>query len=250
MITIKRRVCVFLVILLLPLLGIQASNIIEIDRDIQLVHLQDSIFIHVSWHEPDNFDRFPSNGLLIVKNGQGIMVDTPMDNDKTERLTEYIEDNFNIRLLKFIGTLFHDDCIGGLHYLKEKGVESIANSMTIDKCMELDLLPPDYGFAESRIINFHDEEIECRYFGGGHSFDNIVVWLPDQRILFGGCLVRSANATNLGNTKDAVLNEWAGTVQNILQQYKDITLVIPGHGSSGGIELINHTLELLETNGY
>ena len=247
---IKLRILLTFGFFYLQIPGIQATAVIEIDKDLQLIHLRDSVFIHVSWHILEEFGRFPSNGLLIVKDGQGIMVDTPMDMSKTERLTEYIEEHFHTRLITFIATHYHDDCIGGLPYLHQKGIQSIANSMTIEKCRELDLSIPEIGFNDLHIIDFVDEKIECRYFGGGHSFDNIVVWLPEQKILFGGCLVRSANANNLGNTEDAVLSAWRNTVQKVKEQYPDVAVVIPGHGGSGGIELLSHTMELLDSNGY
>ena len=245
-----RRFVLFLGIIILPILKIQATSVIEIDRDLQLIHLKDSVFIHVSWHELQEFGRFPSNGLLIVKEGQGILVDTPMDVSKTIRLTEYIEEHFQIRLVKFIATHYHDDCLGGLSYLQGRGIESIANSMTIEKCRDLDIPQPEHGFTDRHIMSLKDEKIECRYFGGGHTFDNIVVWLPDQKILFGGCLVRSADARNLGNTADAVLNEWGNTIMRAMENYRNIEVVVPGHGNSGGVELLKHTLNILNTNGY
>ena len=208
------------------------------------------MFIHITWHEFEDYGRIPSNGLLIVKDGQAIMVDTPMDNEKTESLTTYIEENFHVKVVKLIASHYHDDCIGGLSYLQEKGVESIANSMTIDKCKELGLPAPAVGFTKLLNIDFNGEKIECRFFGGGHTSDNIVVWLPQQQILFGGCMIKSADAVNLGNIADAVLDEWGDSIQQIQAQYKNIAVVVPGHGSSGGTELLNHTLELLKTSEY
>lgn len=92
----------------------QENNTIVIDNDIQLIQLQDSIFIHISWQQSENFGRFPSNGLIIIKNGQALMLDTPMDNDKTERLTKYLTDSLCVKLTKVIACHYHDDCLGGL----------------------------------------------------------------------------------------------------------------------------------------
>ena len=43
----------------------QSKNIMRIDDDIQLIHLQDSVFIHVSWHSLEGVGRFSSNGMII-----------------------------------------------------------------------------------------------------------------------------------------------------------------------------------------
>jgi metallo-beta-lactamase class B len=224
----------------------QSYNEIKINNDIQLIHLQDSIYIHKTWHKLEKFGRFPSNGLIIIKNGQAIMVDTPMDNEKTEGLTNYLEDSLNVELVKFIACHYHDDCMGGINFLHKKGVESIANSMTISKCKELNLPLPKVSFTDSLILNFNGEIVECRFFGGGHTFDNITVYMPQKKILFGGCLVKSAQSKNLGNLADAVVAEWAGTVKKLIGKYPDVEIVVPGHGDAGGSALLNHTVELVE----
>jgi len=224
----------------------QTNEEIVIDKDIQLIHLQDSIFVHVSWHHLDNFGRFPSNGLIVIKNGQALMIYTPMDNDKTERLTKYLKDSMSVDLAKLIIGHFHDDCMGGLVYLQSIGIESIANSMTIEKCKEIGLPIPSTSFTDSLTFDFNGEQIDCRYFGAGHSFDNITVWIPSKQILFGGCLIKSIDSKGLGNLSDAVVADWDKTIEKAVKKYPVINTVIPGHGDFGGKELLTHTIELVE----
>jgi metallo-beta-lactamase class B len=71
-------------------------------------------------------------------------------------------------------------------------------------------------------------------------------WLPREKILFGGCLVRSANARQLGNLQDAVVDEWDTTITKILNTYPEVETVVPGHGAYGGIELLQHTINLVK----
>jgi metallo-beta-lactamase class B len=237
--------------MLLGLVGLsqisaQTIEKIVIDNDIQLIHLQDSIYVHVTWHHLDNFGRFPSNGMIIIKNGQAIMIDTPMDNDKTERLIKHLKDSMNVELTKLIIGHFHDDCLGGLGYIQSKGIASIANFKTIDKCKELGLPIPSTSFTNSLIFDFNGEQIVCRFFGGGHTFDNNTVWIPSKKILFGGCLIKSYNSSGLGNLTDAVVDDWDTTIRKLIDKYPDIETVIPGHGDFGGAELLTHTIELVE----
>ncbi len=224
----------------------QTNEKIVIDNDIQLIHLQDSIFVHVTWHHLNNFGRFSSNGLILIKNGQALMIDTPWDDDKTERLTRYLKDSLSVELTKLIVGHYHNDCLGGLVYLQGIGVESIANSMTIEKCKEIGLPIPSTPFKDSLIFDFNGEQIECRFFGAGHTFDNITIWIPSKDILFGGCLIRSIKSAGLGYLAEAVIAEWDLTIKKLLEKYKDIGIVIPGHGEFGGIELLKHTIELVE----
>ncbi|WP_372647391.1 subclass B1 metallo-beta-lactamase [Draconibacterium sp.] len=223
----------------------QTDNKIEIDDNIQLVHLQDSIFLHITFDELENFGRFSSNGLVIIRNGHALLIDSPMDNEKTKKLTTYIQNSFSAQVEKLIACHFHNDCLGGITYLNSIGVESIANSMTISKCRELGIPEPSTAFTDSLIFDFYGASIECRYLGAGHSFDNITVWLPMEKILFGGCLIKSANSRNLGNLSDAVVNDWDTTVQQVKTKYPDAKIIIPGHGASGGSELLTHTINLV-----
>lgn len=241
-----------IVLLVFGLIGIvplhsQHQSKILIDNDIQLIPLQDSIYVHVTWHQLDNFGRFQSNGLILIKNGQALMIDTPMDNDKTERLTKYLKDSLSVELTKLIIGHFHDDCLGGLGYLQSVGIESIANSRTIAKCKEIGLPIPSTSFNVTLTFDFNGEQINCRYFGAGHSFDNITVWIPNKKILFGGCLIKSINSKGLGNLSDAIVNDWDMTIEKLMKEYPEIKTVIPGHGDFGGIELLKHTVELVET---
>ncbi len=223
----------------------QTNDRIVINDDIQLVHLQDSVFLHITFDEDENFGRFSSNGLIIIRNGHALIIDTPMDNEKTEKLATYIHDSFSAKMEKLISGHYHNDCLGGLAYLQSIGVESIANSMTVGKCKELGLPVPSTAFTDSLSFDFYGEQIECRYFGAGHSFDNITVWLPHKKILFGGCLVKSANSRNLGNLSDAVVEDWDSTVQQVKARYPGVTIVVPGHGPLGGSELLSHTIDLV-----
>ncbi len=241
-----------LVCLLIVLYLASSSQILSISDDIQLVHLKDSVYLHVTWHNDEEFGRFSSNGLLVVRKGKALMVDTPVDNEKTQLLVEGIQNYLSAGVELVIPGHFHVDCLGGLEYLQGTGVKSLANSLTVAKCMELRLPVPSESFSGFKTFEFYGEEVECRYFGPGHTVDNIIVWLPGRKILFGGCLIKSIGSKGLGNLSDAVVEEWDTTVKKLAASYRDVQVVIPGHGEAGGSELLNHTISLVEEHkaGY
>jgi len=243
----KRKVLMLLIGLMgMTLLHAQTGSKIMINDDIQLIQLQDSIFIHTSWYQTQNFGKVPANGLIIIRNGQAIMIDTPWDNEMTKQLTEFIEDSLKVQLVKFIAGHYHEDCIGGLDYLQKRGIETIANSMTIKKCKEDKLPVPSTSFTDSLIIDFNGLRLDCRFLGGGHTFDNITVWIPEKQLLFGGCLIKSSDSENLGYIGEAVIDDWDSTVKKVMEKYGNIEVVVPGHGNYGGIDLLTHTIELVE----
>mgnify|MGYP006301149181 CR=1 FL=1 len=236
-------------IILISLLLFQwifGDNIIHITADIEFIPIGDSIYVHTTWENSDEYGRFPSNGMIIIKSGRAVMIDTPFDNGKTEIIYNYLLDSMNVKIETHIAGHFHEDCIGGLEFLHDKGVKSIASNLTIAKCQEDSLEVPDIGFDSAYNLDFYGKKLACRFFGGGHSFDNIVVWLPDDRILFGGCLIKSMNSRSLGNLSDAVVDEWDKTVEKVMATYSDMKIVVPGHGRFGGKELLEHTMVLVK----
>jgi len=236
-----------IILLLLPsITNGQSGNTLIVDDDIQLIHLQDSVFIHVSWDSLEGTGRYSSNGMIIIKNGKAVMIDTPMDNEKTERLNHFIKQSLHADVTLLIIGHFHVDCLGGLEYIQREGIESLANTRTVDKCRETGLPLPSSLFQDSLLIDFQGLSLECRFWGAGHSFDNITVWIQDKSILFGGCLVKSTDSKNLGNLSDAVVEDWDDTIRRIIQKHPIIKTVIPGHGSYGGTELLTHTISLVE----
>jgi metallo-beta-lactamase class B len=88
-------------------------------------------------------------------------------------------------------------------------------------------------------------ELELYYPGPGHAVDNIVTWIGDEKVLFGGCLVKSAGANSLGNTDEADLAAWPATLANVKKRFHEARLIVPGHGDPGGWELVENTLKLL-----
>jgi metallo-beta-lactamase class B len=223
----------------------QTRSEIWITDDIRLLHLQDSVFMHTTWVNFKDYGRVGSNGMLVIKNGQALMVDTPMKEEPTMQLFNYLEDSLKVQMTTHVAGHYHADCVGGLDYLKTRGVQSFANEITIQKCKETGMPVPHTPFTDSLHFTFHGIDIHCHYFGGGHTVDNIVVYLPKQRILFGGCLIKSLSARDIGASTESVLNEWDNTVKRIQDAYPDELTVIPGHGDYGNKALLNHTTQLI-----
>ena len=246
MIVSKVKQLSLLIIILTTLSTLSAQKRVRyvVNDDIHLYQIQDSVYLHLTWDTLGSFGRFSSNGIVLIKNGEALMIDTPMDNGKTEILVNYIKDSLNANVKMLLIGHYHDDCLGGLKYLQGLNVKSVANLRTAEKCKELGLPIPSDTFDKSLELNFNGEKIVCDFFGGGHTPDNITVWIPAKRILFGGCLVKSYDSKNLGNTADAVISDWAETVSKLNETYKDAQIVIPGHGKIGGTELLMHTIEL------
>ncbi|MDR1563018.1 MAG: subclass B1 metallo-beta-lactamase [Dysgonamonadaceae bacterium] len=219
---------------------------IRISNDIEVIRLSEKACVHVSVSEIEGFGKVSSNGLIVVNEKEAFLFDTPVTDYQTETLVTWIADSLKAHVTTFVPNHWHNDCLGGLEYLHSKGIKSFANQLTIILAKENGMPVPQQGFADSLRLNLHGTDIYCHYLGGGHSADNIVVWIPSEKILFGGCMVKDIHSKGLGNLSDAKIEEWLPTIQKVKAKFPNAEIIIPGHGQVGGKELLEHTKILLQ----
>ncbi|HLO58928.1 MAG TPA: subclass B1 metallo-beta-lactamase [Bacteroidales bacterium] len=242
----KRQLICLVTVLFLVQTQAQDYQKIKISTDIELIKISENAYVHVTFGSLQGYGRFGSNGLIYVDKGKAFLFDTPITDSLTRELVTWLRDSLQINIVGFVPNHWHNDCTGGLGYLKSIGVETWANQRTIDIAKSKGLPVPEHGFTDSLTLKLNDRTIKCYYFGPAHSRDNIVVWLPEEKILFPGCMVKEMNSQNLGNTADGDLNEYAGTIHKVINKFPTARIVIPGHGQIGGMELLRHTKELAE----
>ncbi|MFC4676534.1 subclass B1 metallo-beta-lactamase [Dysgonomonas termitidis] len=236
----------FILFIQLPLRAQSDYPKIRISEDVELIKLSEKAYVHVSVSEIDGFGKVSSNGLILVSKDEAFLFDTPATDSQTETLVKWIADSLKATVSTFVPNHWHEDCLGGLDYLHSKGVKSYANQMTIDITKGKSLPIPQQGFSDSLSLKLHDIDVSCYYLGGGHSSDNIVVWIPSEKILFAGCMAKDIHSKGLGNLSDAVIDEWSPTIKKVIAKFSDAKIVIPGHGQIGGIEILQHTKGLLQ----
>ena len=126
----------------------------------------------------------------------------------------------------------------------DKGIKVVSRIETVEEARKNGFSLPEAELEDQSTIKIGDTEIETFYPGEGHTSDNIVVWLPQSKVLFGGCLVKPMNAKDLGNIKEANVDEWPNSIDRVIKQYPKIEVVIPGHGAYGAVELLEYTKTL------
>ncbi len=239
-----------LLIFFLPASSSAQPEKIEVSRDIQLIRISKHAYMHVSYADMPPFGKVGSNGLLFINQGKALLFDTPVTPSLTRTLVSWIRDSMGVTVTGFIPNHWHSDCMGGLAYIDSLGIESYANKMTIDIAEAKGLPIPRHGFTDSLNLLLGDAAIKCYYPGPAHSLDNIVVWIPSERILFAGCMVKELASETLGNTTDGDLSAYRGTIERVMKRYPDPRIVIPGHGAIGGKELLQHTRELASRKNH
>lgn len=122
---------------------------------------------------------------------------------------------------------------------------SFSNLSTIDSVKSRNNPIPKIGFKDQLNIQVGNEEAICSFLGAGHTKDNIVVFIPSQNLLFGGCLVKELNATK-GNLEDADIIAWSSTIQKVRSSFPTAKIIVPGHGKYGDKSLLDYTEQLFK----
>jgi metallo-beta-lactamase class B len=246
---VTNKVWIFIIFLICVCdIGFGQEQKIKISNDLELRKISEHVYIHISYYDLQSYKHVPANGLVYLRGGESYIVDTPWTDELTRVLLDWIQDSLKSEIKGVIPTHWHQDCMGGLREVKNAGIKSYGLELTRDIARSKNLPEPAVGFRDSLMLKLGLSNIICYYVGAGHTVDNIVVWLPEERVLFGGCMVKALGQKNLGFTGDADLQEWPKSLKNLLSKFPDCRIVVPGHGAHGNLDLIHHTLKLLETN--
>ncbi len=238
----------------------------DLSEDLYLREIQSGVYV-ITHAFP-----WPGNSLLVeMANGTLVLVDTPYTPEATQQVVQWAEARLGKRDIVAINTGYHYDNLGGNAYLLEQGIPVYGADLTVKllaergdalRALTLDWLKdpknkayyevhrtlpyvaPDHTFPldEGLQLEFGDETVEVYFPGPSHTPDNVVVYFPDRKLLFGGCMIIGGDS--VGNTADADMAAWPESVRNLARF--DVDVVVPGHGERLDPQLIEHTIALLD----
>lgn len=98
----------------------------------------------------------------------------------------------------------------------------------------LELAPPFITFQERLDLFVDDLRMELHYMGPAHTTNDVVVWLPERRLLYTGDLVFH------GGTPFVAMGSIAGSLVALdrLREF-DAQTIVPGHGTVCGPEVMD-----------
>lgn len=216
---------------------VHESELLKIER------LTEHSFVHISYLETEEYGKVASNGLVVVDANEALIYDTPVSNRSSQELIDWLKNEMNVTAIVVVVSHFHADALGGLETFHDNGIASFANTRTQEFAEIHKLIVPAYGISNSYEHSIGSMKVISMFMGEGHTQDNMVAYVKEDHILFGGCLVKRLGAGK-GNIADANISEWPKTVEKLRQMLPNVTYVIPGHGEVGDQELLVYTEEL------
>jgi metallo-beta-lactamase class B len=187
----------------------------------------------------------PSNSMYLVTTNGVVMFDTPWDSTQFQPLLDSIKIRHGKNVALCISTHFHEDRTAGREYYRSKGIRTYTSKRTDELSKERNEKRAEFLIYKDSLFTIGQYSFQTYYGGQGHSPDNIVIWFEKQKILYGGCLVKSTEADDLGNLSDANVENWAVTIKNIQHKFKNPTYIIPGHLDWSSNASLSHTLDLI-----
>lgn len=239
-----------LLILLTTLLLIpyktSAQDTIVVSENLKLIKISPRSYIHISYITLKNGSLYPCNGFVHVDDKEAYIFDTPANDAATNELLEWLQKDQNITIKGVVFNHFHNDCNEGMDIFKKKNIDCIASKKTALLMQKEGYDHPDLIFDKSFEIKLKNTSIINSFFGEAHTKDNIISYFPDEQLIFGGCMIKSLNASK-GNLADANTEEWSNTVSKVKEAYPKAKIIIPGHGQYGDRQLLDYTISLFKT---
>lgn len=230
----------------LVLIGSLTGQAAERGDNVKLTRVRDGVWVHTSYYDYNGYPT-PSNGVVVETDGGLVLIDTAWTNEQTRVLLNSIEQQSQKKVTMAIITHAHQDRMGGIDVLFERGIDTISTPLTAELAERAGYKAPRMRIDPAGgTLRVGGLELEVYYPGPAHTRDNVAVYLPKQAVLFGGCIVKAVNSTTLGNTAEGDALKYPESLQKLIERYPNASVVIPGHGEWGGVELLQHTLGLAQ----
>ncbi|WP_144210628.1 subclass B1 metallo-beta-lactamase [Shewanella donghaensis] len=226
---------------------IQLENGVDLSEttkgQLSVKQLIDNVFQFTSYFHTQDYGFVSANGLVVIDDTDAYMIDTPWTETDTIKLVSWIKEQ-GFELKASVSTHSHDDRSAGIGYLNSIKVDTYVSELTNSLLKADNKALAKHAFSGDSLY-LANNLIEVRYFGAGHTQDNLVVWLPQSKLLYGGCLIKSQRSQSMGYIAEASLAEWPNTIDKAKSRYNDAVIVVPGHGRNGGLEILDHTQALI-----
>jgi metallo-beta-lactamase class B len=214
-------------------------------KRLDIKHLTGNFYTYITYNNYKG-TLYPANSMYLVTRDGVVMIDTPWDENQMLPLLDSIEKRHNKKVVMSISTHFHADRTAGLNILRAKGIKTYSSVKTWELCKKFKEQEAEYHFTKDTTFILGEYTFKTYYPGEGHAPDNIIVWFEKDKVLYGGCFIKSTEATDVGNLSDANPLEWENSLARAIKKYPAPKYVIPGHLSWESNKTMQYTLELVK----
>lgn len=208
-------------------------------------HLTGDFYVYKTFHDY-NGTLISANAMYLVTDKGVVLFDAPWDKTQFQPLLDSIKAKHNKDVIMLFGTHSHEDRAGGFDFYRKKGIKTYSGKLTDNILKSKNEPRAEFVIPNDTTFTVGQYKFDVYYPGKGHAPDNIVVWFGKDKILYGGCFIKSEEAKDLGYLGDADVKEWEKSIKKVQLKFKNPKYVIPGHDGGTTNKSIDHTLKLVK----
>ncbi len=234
--------------IILSLAVLVSPLILHAQYSIKTTKVDSNVYIYTSYGDAGNYKNVDANAVVLVSGNEAILFDTPWDSAQAEQLISWVSDSLHKKITLSVITHAHADRIGSIGTMHRHGIPTYSHYLTAQEAVKRDYPRPNNIFyGNDTTFRCGNIEVVAYYPGAGHTIDNIVLYIPSKKFLYGGCFIKSGFSTDIGNIADADVAAWPQSLAKMKNRFKKtgFDMVIPGHGSWQSDTAIENTMRLL-----
>ncbi|KIO51907.1 subclass B1 metallo-beta-lactamase [Flavobacterium hibernum] len=212
---------------------------------LQISHLTGDFYVYKTFHDYKG-TLISANAMYFVTDKGVVLFDAPWDKTQFQPLLDSIKAKHNKNVIMCFATHSHEDRAGGLEFYGKKGIKTYTIKLTDDILKKNNEKRAKFVIPNDTIFTVGKYKFEVFYPGKGHAPDNIVVWFNKEKILYGGCFIKSTEAKDLGYLGDADVKEWEKSIKKVQSKFKSPKYIITGHDNYKDLNSLKHTLKLVK----
>lgn len=228
---------------ILPLLSFTSLFAQTQPSPLAIQHLTGDFYIYTTYNYYKG-DRIPANGMYVLTKQGAIIIDSPWDTTQFQPLLDSIRIRHGQKAVMCIATHFHEDRTGGFEYYRQQGIKTYSTTLTDQLSQKRGMKRAEFLLTKDTVFTIGQYSFETFHPGHGHTPDNIVIWFANQKILYGGCLIKSTDDSTLGNLGDASVTDYATTLERVKAKCKNPAYIIPGHNAWTSTKSLAHSLRM------
>ncbi len=224
------------------------SLVTSAQYSIKTTKVDSNIYLYTSYGSAGSYKNVDANAVVVVSGNDAMLFDTPWDSVQAGQLITWITDSLRKKITLSVITHAHADRIGSIGTMHSYGIPTYSHYLTAQEAVKRDYPQPRHIFYnDDTTFRCGDIEVVAYYPGAGHTIDNIVLYIPSKKFLYGGCFIKSGFSTDIGNIEDADVVAWPESLMKMKKRFKKtgINMVIPGHGSWESDKAMKNTMHLL-----
>lgn len=221
-------------------------EVFMIAKELKVIRILPSVYVI-----EDQGGIAPSYSMIVDISDDNLLLVDSTSSEKITQVLAWAKQRFTDKKIVAINTHHHIDRTGGNAVLIKENIPVYGSDLTAALAKKNHETAPNHTFLASAgmTLDFDNQKVEIFYPGPAHSEDNTVVYIPDLKLLFGGCMIVPFQKIYLVDGVN--IKNWPNALEK-LKRF-DIQWVIPGHPANlqddlnFSPSLIAHTEMLLKT---